>query len=453
MDGSFHRLSPERYRIAVIGTGVAGLSAAWMLSGAHDVTVYERDTRIGGHCNTVDVPGQRGPIAVDTGFIVYNETNYPNLTALFDHMNVETRPSDMSFAVSAGGASVEYAGSVGGLLARHRNLISPRFWSMMGDIRRFYRDAPAILECAHFEDLSLGEYLDREGYSDAFVQDHILPMGAAIWSTPVANMRDYPLASFIQFYVNHGLLKFRDRPMWRTVVGGSRSYVRALTASFAGAIRTNCGVRGIRRDNDRVIVIDDHGGVESYDHVVIGAHADQARCMLTDANTLEHELLGAFRYARNVAVLHSDETLMPRRRRTWSSWNYIREGADPYGPVCLTYWMNRLQGLGSERNLFVTLNPARAPQPETVIDSFVYQHPMFDAAALAAQRELWSLQGGRNTWFCGSYFGAGFHEDALQSGLAAAEALGGVRRPWDVAEESGRIFISAPARPVPEMAA
>ena len=453
MDRVANRPSPERYRIAVIGTGIAGLSAAWMLNGAHDVTVFEKESRIGGHCNTVEVPGPSGPVAVDTGFIVYNELNYPNLTALFEHLGIATEASDMSFAVSTDGGEFEYAGSLGGMLARQRNIISPRFWAMMGDVRRFYRDAPGVLGRPEFKNVSLGEYLDREGYSEAFIHDHILPMGAAIWSTPVSLMRNYPLDSFVRFYENHGLLKFWDRPAWRTVSGGSRTYVRRLTGSFAGSIRTGARVREIRRYPGGVSVTDQSGEVQTFDRVLIAAHADQTLDMLTDADATERRLLGAFRYARNVAVLHSDESLMPRRRGTWSSWNYIREGADRNGPVCVTYWMNRLQGVATEKPIFVTLNPIRPPRPDTVIDSFVYQHPIFDTAAWTAQKDLWVLQGERDTWFCGSYFGAGFHEDALQAGLAAAEHLGGVRRPWRVADESGRIYLGEGARCVDEAAA
>jgi predicted NAD/FAD-binding protein len=453
MDGVAHRPSPDQYRIAVIGAGIAGMSAAWMLNQAHDVTLFEQDNRIGGHCNTVDVPGSSGPVAVDTGFIVYNELNYPNLTALFEHLGVATEPSDMSFAVSTDGGAFEYAGSLGGMLARQRNIVSPRFWSMMGDVRRFYRDAPGVLERPEFDNVSLGDYLDREGYSDAFVHDHILPMGAAIWSTPVAEMRNYPLSSFVRFYENHGLLKFRDRPVWRTVTGGSRSYVRRLTSAFAGSIRTRAGVRDVRRLESGVAVTDRTGTSYTFDRVVIAAHADQALGMLADPGADERRLLGAFRYARNVAVLHTDESLMPRRRGTWSSWNYIRESADPNGPVCVTYWMNRLQGVETERPVFVTLNPVHAPKATSVIATFEYEHPMFDTAAWSAQKQLWSLQGERNTWFCGSYFGAGFHEDALQAGLAAAEDLGGVRRPWRVAKESGRIFLGETASALDEEAA
>ncbi len=444
----------RRRKIAIIGTGISGMSAAWLLSQRHDVTVFERETRIGGHSNTVDVVDGNTQTPVDTGFIVYNEAAYPNLTALFEHLQVPTRPSDMSFAVSLDNGGLEYScTNLAGLLAQKRNIIRPRFWSMLSDLRRFYREAPR--DAVQLDQLhtTLGDYLDAQGYGAAFRDDHLLPMAAAIWSAPPAAMLDYPASSFIRFHDNHGLLQVNNRPQWRTVAGGSRSYVERLTRSYADRIRLGVAAARIRRSDDGVEVMDADGRVALFDHVVIATHANQALGMLDDASDAERRLLGGFRYSHNTAILHRDPSLMPRRRATWSSWNYIGargQGWDSTQECTVTYWMNRLQGLETETPLFVTLNPQTAPDPRLVIRSEVYQHPMFDTAALRAQQDLWSLQGERNTWFCGAYFGSGFHEDGLQSGLAVAEVIGGVRRPWNVANESSRIFAGPGVTALPE---
>ena len=429
--------------IAVIGSGISGLAAAWLLSERHRVTVYEKEDRLGGHTNTVTVPSPNGPVAVDTGFIVYNELNYPNLTALFRHLNVATQPSEMSFAVSLDDGDLEYAGTnLNGLFAQRRNLLRPRFWAMLNDLRRFYREAPNVSESeAH---LSLGAYLDAHGYSPAFVDDHLLPMAAAIWSAPADAMRDHPVATFVRFCDNHGLLRLRGRPQWRTVTGGSREYIDRLTERFAGEIHLNRAIFAVRRGPDGINVQDRDGDSRRFDHVIIATHADQALAMLEDGDAEERQALGAFRYQRNLAVLHNDESLMPKRRAAWSSWNYLGSRTGDGGrALSVTYWMNRLQGLPEDAPLFVTLNPIRTPRQGSILRSFLYDHPIFDAETLAAQKALWTLQGRRNTWFCGAHFGSGFHEDGLQAGLAVAEALGNVRRPWTVADESGRIHVGA----------
>ncbi len=439
---------PHHRNIAVVGTGIAGMSAAWLLSKSHTVTVYEQDRRIGGHTNTVEVPDLNGPIPVDAGFIVYNEANYPNLVALFKHLGVPSKPSEMSFAASVDDGALEYSGSgLAGLFAQKSNIVRPRFWRMLGDIWRFYREGPAIMGRPGEDDESLGDYLHREGYSHAFVYDHLLPMAAAIWSTAAHDMREHPASAFIRFCTNHGLMQVANRPQWRTVDGGSREYVRRLTGAYSTNIRTGAGVRSISRNGGDVIVEDQSGGTGAYDQVVIATHADQALAMLSDPSDDERNLLGAFRYNRNTAVLHQDPQLMPRRRNVWSSWNYLsRSGQDGASRVCVTYWMNRLQGLVSTEPLLVTLNPNRDPDSRKILRTFEYEHPSFDIGAMNAQRRLWDLQGVRNTWFCGSYFGAGFHEDALQAGLVVAETLGGVPRPWTVNGQSDRIHVPAPTR-------
>jgi predicted NAD/FAD-binding protein len=420
------------------------MSAAWLLSQRHDVTVYERGERIGGHSHTVDVPNGNGEIPVDTGFIVYNETAYPNLTALFAYLDVATEPSDMSFAVSLDGGRLEYSGrGLTGLFAQKTNLFRPRFWSMLTDIHRFYREAPTDVTLLDELHTTLGDYLDTRSYGQAFRDDHLLPMAGAIWSAPPQAMLAYPAASFIRFHDNHGLLQVANRPQWRTVTGGCRCYVERLTESYLDRIELGIAAKKVCRRGGRVGVLDAAGRMQWFDHVVIATHADQALTMLDDPSPAERTLLGAFSYSKNLAVLHSDPSLMPKRRVIWSSWNYIGPPSPdaPANGCTVTYWMNRLQNISSTAPLFVTLNPQCAPDPRTVIATETYNHPLFDAPAVRAQRQLWSLQGTRNTWYCGSYFGAGFHEDGLQSGLAVAEAVGGVRRPWTVANESGRIFV------------
>jgi len=427
------------FKIAVVGSGIAALSSAWLLSQRHQVTLYEKADRLGGHSNTVAARTSHGEVAVDTGFICFNDATYPNLIALFAHLGIETRATDMSFAVSLDDGRYEYAAPA--LFAQRRNAFRPRFWSMLSEVLRFYRDAPNHLKELNNPNLTLSDYLKREGFSEAFRDDHLLPMAAAIWSSPAHTLMDYPAEAFIRFCGNHGLLKLVGRPLWRTVEGGSRVYVEHLARSL-GDIRLNRGVKAIRRTAQGVMIEDDQGGHEGFDHVVIGAHADQALAMLAEPTAQETAILGAFRYSRNLTVLHTDETLMPRRKRAWASWNYI--GADD--GLCVTYWMNRLQGLPGQ-DLFVTLNPPRPPRPDTLLRSELYEHPIFNPAAIQAQKRLWSLQGQGGVWFCGAHFGAGFHEDGLQSGLAVAEQLGGMRRPWSVENESGRIHLTPASAP------
>jgi predicted NAD/FAD-binding protein len=441
------RISNKPLNIAVVGSGISGLSAAWLLAKRHRVVLFEADNRLGGHSHTVEAAG----VAVDTGFIVFNESTYPNLTALFDNIGVATKRSDMSFAVSLDDGRLEYSGSgLLGLFAQRRNAINPRFWKMLCDLVRFYREAPRNVAALGM--MTLDEYLDAAGYGNGFRNDHLYPMAAAIWSTPAAKIGTYPAASFIKFCETHGLLKLSGRPTWRTVAGGSRSYVQVLVDAIPEVV-SNYPIKTIIRTANGAEIVGHDGHRRPFDHVVIAAHADQALAMLADPSDEERRLLGAFDYIVNDTVLHCDTRLMPQRRRVWSSWNYMT-GYDEQGrKPAVTYWMNRLQGIESDLPLFVTLNPHRKIEPSAIVKQMNYSHPRFDARAMQAQKELWSLQGRRSTWFSGAYFGAGFHEDALQTGLAVAEALCGVRRPWTVADESGRISVHESVPAMPEMEA
>ncbi len=418
--------------IAVIGAGISGMSCAWLLGKRHRVTLYEREARLGGHSNTIDVRCGERLVPVDTGFIVYNERNYPNLTQLFRHLEIATEATDMSFGVSLDRGRLEYnAGDWLGLAAQPGNLLRPRYWRMLSDVMRFFRHAPGLLDESG-PGMSLGDWLSRERYGKGFVEDHLLPMGAAIWSVPPREMLAFPAKSFVQFFHNHGLLELLDRPRWRTVSGGSRHYVQRLMRDAASTTRLAAAVTDVRGGDADVLVTDRTGATRRFDHVVIAAHADEALAMLGDASPAERRVLGAFRYQRNRAVLHRDPALMPRRRRAWAAWNYIaeRSAGDVFDlSLSVTYWMNQLQNLDPRWPLFVTLNPIRAPRDALTIATFDYDHPAYDAGALAAQRDMPTIQGARQIWFCGSYCGYGFHEDGLVAGLGVAERFG-VQRPW-----------------------
>jgi predicted NAD/FAD-binding protein len=424
-------------RIAVIGTGIAGNAAAWALATAspHDVTVYEREARPGGHCGTVDVDYDGVTIPVDTGFMVYNDLNYPNLAALFAHLEVATRPASMSFSVSVEDGSFEWAGDserrLSAFFAQRRNLVSLRHFRMLGDIVRFNRRAVADLAAGRLRGLSLGDYLERGRYSPRFCNDYLLAMGAAIWSTSPARMLGFPAESFVAFCENHRLMHWA-RPQWRTVEGGSRAYVETLVAPLRGRTRFGCPAASIRRSPEGVEIADAQGHRDRFDAVLVATHSDEALALLADPSPEERAVLGAIPYAPNEICLHRDPALMPRRRAAWSSWNLLKE-RDTSEAAAVTYWMNRLQGIDPARPVFVSLNPHKAPRADLVFGRFRYRHPQYDQSAIRAQSDLPAIQGARGTWFCGAWTRYGFHEDGLVSGLAAAEALGAVV-PWRVAE-------------------
>lgn len=427
-------------KIAIVGSGISGLSAAWLLSQKHDVTLYEKDDRLGGHSNTSFVNGQY----IDTGFIVYNINSYPNLIALFAQLGIQTQETDMSFSVSKDLGALEYSGeSLRAMFAQKSNFLRPRHWKMIREILRFYKEAPLIAQRDDAEILTLGEYLIENKYSLEFINDHLIPMGAAIWSTPATDMLAYPALTFIRFCENHGLLQLKDRPQWRTVKNGSQAYVQKIAMALGNKVKLNAAVRCIRYTDDRVLIECRDGHIDSYDEVVIATHADQALKMVSDPTNLQKELLGKFQYSKNLAILHTDKNLMPKRSRAWASWNYLSltEPNSNDQSLCLTYWMNRLHKLETEQDYFVTLNPIVPPQEGTVLRSVPYEHPLFNQGAIAAQKGLWQLQGRQRMWFCGSYFGYGFHEDGVQAGLAVAELVGDMKRPWDFDFTQSRIVL------------
>jgi len=429
---------PQQH-IAVVGSGIAGLSAAWLLSKSHKVTLFERERRIGGHTNTVNATTADGPVPVDTGFIVFNETNYPNLTALFDHLKVATAPAHMGFAVSLGEGRLEYNGEkLVGMFGQKRNLLRLDHWRLVQDLVRFFHSAERdIVEMP--ADMTIAEFLDEGGYSQSFVENHILPVSAAIWSTPSRGMLSFPAHTFVKFFANHGLLKIVGRPAWRSVMGGAQEYVSRILADTRMDVRQGVDIKAIRRHTNGVEIVDEQGISQSFDEVVLACHADQALKLLDDASIKERNVLSAFRFSKNRAVLHTDSSFMPKRRHLWCAWNYLRPDVERDDALSVTYWMNRLQPLPTRTDLFVTLNPYKEFAPGTVQYETEYEHPLFDAAAIDAQSSFSRIQGVNRTWFAGAWLGYGFHEDGLQAGLEVAERIGLLERPWKVANARARI--------------
>jgi len=417
----------DKAKLAVIGAGITGLSAAWALRHAFDVTLYEAEPRAGGHADT-QMPVLDGQaVPVDTGFIVFNDVNYPNLVGFFKTLGVATHDSNMSFGVSKNNASFEYAGGeLKQLFAQPSNLLRPRFLRMVRDILRFNKAAPRLLETESTE--SLGDYLTAHKYGAGFVEDYILPMGAAIWSASVEGMKAFPARSFIRFFVNHGLLNITDRPQWRTVTGGSKVYVRRVLQDLTD-VRLGAAVTHVTREEELVRVTTGETTM-LFDQVVLCTHADQSLGMMTNPSEAERAILGAVSFQDNIAVLHQDVALMPRRKLAWSSWNYLSQSRADHGEgVCLTYWMNLLQGMQTRLPLLVSLNPNLPIDPGKILLRKTYRHPQFDAAAIAAQEKLPGIQGRDRVWFAGAWTGWGFHEDGIASAIRVANGLG-VRAPW-----------------------
>jgi predicted NAD/FAD-binding protein len=401
-------------RIAVIGTGISGMVAAYRLCAEHDVTVYEAGAYIGGHTHTVDVLSKGNAYAVDTGFIVHNDWTYPRFIALLEELGVPWQDSDMSFSVRCDKSGLEYNGtSINSLFAQRRNLVRPSFLRMVADILRFGARAPALL-APGAPQLSLGDYLRGEGYSRFFIEHYIVPMGAAVWSSRPADMLEFPARFLVEFFSNHGFLNVNRRPVWRVVRGGSREYVKRLTAPFASRIRLNTPVESLVRQPLKVCLRLKDGTVEHFDQVFIACHSDQALAMLGDASAAEADILGAISYQENEALLHTDIRLMPQRRLAWAAWNY-HIPAQPVERVAVTYNMNILQGLQAPESFLLSLNRSDKIDPRKVLGRFVYHHPVYTAAAVAAQRRRHEINGTRRTYFCGAYWGYGFHEDGVKS--------------------------------------
>jgi predicted NAD/FAD-binding protein len=407
-------------RIAVIGSGISGMVSAYHLSREHEVTVYEAGGYIGGHTHTVDVEAGERSYAVDTGFIVFNDWTYPKFIELLDELGVAWQPSNMSFSVRCEKTRLEYNGtSINSLFAQRRNALRPSFLRMVADIMRFNRSAPELLGDPS-DALSLGEYLDANGYSRYFVEHYIIPMGAAIWSSRPADMLKFPARFFVEFFSNHGFLSVNERPTWRVIRGGSREYVARLTAPYAGRIHLNTPVASIQRQPHQVVLRLKDGTVEHFDQVFIACHSDQALKLLSDASHEEREILGAIPYQANEALLHTDERLMPRRPLAHAAWNYHL----PIGQsdrVTVTYNMNILQSLTAPVQFLLTLNRTADVDPAKVLGSYVYHHPVYTTAAVAAQKRRHEINGVRRTYYCGAYWSYGFHEDGVRSALASLE--------------------------------
>lgn len=410
-------------RVAVVGGGISGLVCAYRLSRTHDVTLFEAKDRLGGHSNTVEVELGGHSCHVDTGFVVYNETNYPLFSALLAELGVATQPAEMSFSVSSGSEDFEYRGNGLGLWAQPSNALRPSFSRLLVDILRFNRDARRLLAEGQLEDLTLAELLARERYGAGLADRYLIPLGAAIWSADPASFADIPAETFARFLDNHGMLQLKGRPRWRTVTGGSGRYVEALSRCLAATgVRRERAVEKIVREPSGVTLLGE-AGLQTYDVVVLAVHSNEALALLGDPSSAEREVLGAIGYRRNTAVLHTDDSMLPRRRRAWAAWNAYLPPV-PGGEPTVTYWMNRLQRLDTSVPLCVSLNRGAEIDPSRVLGQWDYDHPVLDRAAVAAQHRRDEIQGHRRTWYCGAYWGYGFHEDGVASAVEVCRALG-----------------------------
>ncbi|MCS3471297.1 putative NAD/FAD-binding protein [Pseudomonas sp. JUb42] len=411
-------------KVAIIGSGIAGLTTAYLLARKHDITVFEAADWVGGHTHTVDVAVADRPYSIDTGFIVFNDWTYPNFIRLLNQLKVDFKATEMSFSVSDPATGTEYNGNnLNSLFAQRSNLLSPRFWGMLRDIMRFNREAIDDLQNRRIaDDTTLGQYLESGGYGRRFIEHYIVPMGAAIWSMSLADMLGFPLQFFVRFFKNHGLLSVNHRPQWQVISGGSSRYIEPLTRSFAQHIRLNCPVQRVERDAAGVLIHSAHGS-ERFDKVVFACHSDQALAMLAEPSTTEREILGALPYADNDVVLHTDTRLLPKRPLAWASWNY-RLGGNGQQLAAVTYDMNILQGIASDTTFCVSLNQTAAIDPQKILARYRYAHPQYSLAAVAAQARWEELHGVKHSYFCGAYWANGFHEDGVVSALRVASAFG-----------------------------
>lgn len=415
-------------KLAVVGSGISGMIAAWLLSREHEVDVLEAEERLGGHTHTVGVTLDGRQLAADTGFMVFNHRTYPNLVRLLEHLGIEEQDADMSFSVQHLADGIEWKGDASGLFAQPRNALRPAFWGMLAEVLRLSRSAKRLLADPTIDSLTLGELLKREGYGQEFIDWYLVPMGAAIWSTPSGNMLAFPAGTFLRFCDNHGLLHVTGKPLWKSVPGGARRYTLALAERVSGRVRTSAEVVCVRRFEDRVEVRLASGETLAYDGVVLASHADQSLAMLADPSAAEMRVLSAFPYQANDTVLHTDATVLPDHRRAWAAWNYVSDGHGD-APVGVHYQLNVLQQHNVPTRLLVSLNSPRPIAADRVIERFNSAHPQFSAEAIAAQGRIGEIQGARRTWYAGAWQRYGFHEDGCFSGLRVAEAFG-IAPPW-----------------------
>lgn len=428
-------MNNEKQTIAIIGSGISGLSAAWLLHKKYDVTLYEKNNYLGGHTHTHDVNEEENALAIDSGFIVYNEKNYPNLVGLFNQLSVKTQRTDMSFAFSLDKGSLEYAGTgFKGMFAQLTNIFSPKHWILLKEIVRFNKTAHSQLKFLEEDksiENSLGDFLKEHNFTEDLQQNYLLPMGAAIWSCPVEIMYKFPAFSFLRFFANHGLIDLKDRPQWRSVIGGSREYINKMMPVLKTELIIKAGAESVERFDSHVEVLSEKS-TNKYDQVIFACHADEALKLLDDASPIEQDILSNFKYQENETYLHTDESLMPKRKKAWCSWNYLAQSNQNGSTnktiqdtqVTATYWMNKLQKFEADKEYLVTLNPYQAIDPSKVIKKMTYHHPVFDKNALLAQSRLNEIQGINKSWFCGSYAGYGFHEDGISSSVKVCEELG-----------------------------
>lgn len=420
---------PKRKKIAIIGTGISGLSIAHLLAPYHAITVYEKNDYIGGHSRTLEVKTSDGLVSVDTGFIVFNNRNYPQLSRLFNYLKVPTAKSDMSFGASISNGWLEYGTQkLSNIFAQKRNLLRPSFLKMVLDILKF--NATAKKHLSKEPSFPLSDSLSDLKMGPWFQNYFLLPMGGAIWSTPISELLNFPACSFIRFFENHGLLTIKDHPTWYTVKGGSKEYVKRLIAPFKDSIFINRAVKKVWREEKKAFIEDIYGVKEEYDEIVFACHADQSAALIQDPSVEEVEILSPLRYQDNRVVLHSDLTFMPKKKAAWASWIYLSEGKrDTKQKISLSYWMNNLQPLNTKQPLILTLNPGRPPDPSLIHNEYTFEHPVFDAKAITAQSRIEAIQGKNLFWFCGAYQQYGFHEDGLMSSIKVANKMG-ICTPW-----------------------